>query len=87
MSFLIICVLIVVLRNSMQGFGDYVTPIVSSFIELVGKLVFTFVFVKIFDYWGIIWTEPVIWFFMVIPLIVMTLRNPIFRNKEKQGIS
>lgn len=87
MSFLIICVLIVVLRNSMQGFGDYVTPIVSSFIELVGKLIFTFVFVKIFDYWGIIWAEPVIWFLMVIPLIVMTLRNPIFRNKEKQGIS
>lgn len=82
MSFLIICVLIVVLRNSMQGFGDYVTPIFSSFIELAGKLVFTFVFVKMFDYWGIIWAEPVIWFLMVIPLIVMTLRNPIFRMRE-----
>lgn len=82
MSFLIVCVLIVVLRNSMQGFGDCVTPIVSSFIELVGKLIFTFVFVKIFGYWGIIWTEPVIWFLMVIPLIIMTLRNPIFCNKR-----
>lgn len=82
MSFLIICVLIVVLRNSMQGFGDYVTPIVSSFIELVGKLVFTFVFVKKFAYWGIIWAEPVIWFLMVIPLIVMTLRNPVIREKK-----
>lgn len=82
MSFLIVCVLIVVLRNSMQGFGDCVTPIISSFIELVGKLIFTFVFVKIFGYWGIIWTEPVIWFVMVIPLIVMTLRNPIFYNKR-----
>ena len=80
MSFLMVCVLIVVLRNSMQGFGDYVTPIFSSFIELVGKLVFTFVFVRMFDYWGIIWAEPVIWFLMVIPLIVMTLRNPIFRK-------
>ena len=83
MSFLIVCILIVVLRNSMQGFGDCVTPIVSSFIELVGKLVFTFVFVKIFGYWGIIWTEPIIWFFMVIPLIIMTLRNPIFLNKGR----
>lgn len=83
MSFLIVCILIVVLRNSMQGFGDCVTPIVSSFIELVGKLVFTFVFVKIFGYWGIIWTEPVIWFFMVIPLIIMTLRNPIFLKKRR----
>lgn len=82
MSFLIICMLIVVLRNSMQGFGDYVTPIVSSFIELAGKLVFTFAFVKAFGYWAIIWTEPVVWFLMVIPLIIMTLKNPVIRGKE-----
>lgn len=81
MSFLLICVFIVVLRNSMQGFGDYRTPVFSSFIELLGKLVFTFVFVRIYGYWGIIWTEPVIWFFMVIPLIVMTLRNPVMKNR------
>ena len=55
----------VILRR--QHIGDYRTPIVSSFIELVGKLVFTFVFVGMFGYWGIIWTEPVIWFVMVIP--------------------
>lgn len=82
MSFLVVCVLIVVLRNSMQGFGDYKTPIFSSFIELIGKLVFTFIFVRIFGYWGIIWTEPVIWFLMVIPLIVMTLRNPVVRSDD-----
>ena len=82
MSFQFVCVLIVVLRNSMQGFGDYVTPIVSSFIELVGKIIFTAVFVKIFAYWGVIWTEPVIWFLMVIPLIVMTFRNPVIREKN-----
>lgn len=81
MSFLVITLFIVVLRNSMQGFGDYKTPIFSSSIELVGKLVFTFVFVRLFGYWGIIWTEPVIWFLMVIPLIVMTLRNPILKRK------
>jgi Na+-driven multidrug efflux pump len=75
MSFLIVCLVIVVLRNSMQGFGDYITPIFSSFIELVGKLVFTFVFVRLFGYWGIIWTEPVIWILMVIPLIVMTIKK------------
>ena len=37
MSFIILCVGIVVLRNSMQGFGDYKTPVFSSFIELMGK--------------------------------------------------
>lgn len=84
MSFLVVCLFIVILRNSMQGFGDYRTPIFSSFIELVGKLVFTFVFVRLFGYWGIIWTEPVIWFLMVIPLIVMTLKNPILGFGEKR---
>lgn len=83
MSFLIVTVFIVVLRNSMQGFGDYITPIVSSFIELVGKLVFTFVFVSRFGYWAIIWTEPIIWIIMVIPLIIMTLKNPYVRGKVK----
>lgn len=80
MSFLIVTMFIVILRNCMQGFGDYKTPILSSFIELVGKLVFTFVFVRMFGYWGIIWTEPVIWFLMVIPLAVMTLRNPVMKR-------
>jgi Na+-driven multidrug efflux pump len=75
MSFLYVCLFIIILRNSMQGYGDYRTPIFSSTIELVGKLVFTFVFVRLFGYWGIIWTEPVIWILMVIPLIVMTIKK------------
>ena len=82
MSFLLVCLFIVILRNCMQGFGDYRTPILSSFIELVGKLVFTFVFVRLFGYWGIIWTEPVIWFLMVIPLVVMTLKSPVVRMQQ-----
>lgn len=82
MSFLIVTMFIVILRNCMQGFGDYKTPILSSFIELVGKLVFTFVFVRMFGYWGIIWTEPVVWFLMVIPLAVMTLRNPVIKDRS-----
>lgn len=79
MSFLIVCVVIVVLRNSMQGFGDCITPVFSSFIELAGKVVFTFTFVKFFGYWGIIWTEPVIWILMVIPLIVKTVKSPVIK--------
>lgn len=83
MSFLPVCVLIVILRNSMQGFGDYRTPVFSSFIELAGKLVFTFSFVRFFGYWGIIWTEPVIWILMVIPLIIKTLANPVIHSKDR----
>ncbi|MGN0141726.1 MAG: MATE family efflux transporter [Roseburia sp.] len=82
MSFLMVCVLIVVLRNTMQGIGDYVTPVVSSFIELAGKLLFTFFVVRRFAYWGVIWTEPLIWIAMVIPLIVMIIRNPVMKKSE-----
>lgn len=76
MTFQVVCVVIVILRNTMQGIGDYITPIVSSFIELLGKIVFTFIFVRIFGYWGVIWTEPASWILMVIPLVVMIWRNP-----------
>ena len=82
MSFIILCVGIVVLRNSMQGFGDYKTPVFSSFIELMGKVVFTFTFVRFFGYWGIIWTEPVIWVLMLIPLIIQTWRNPVVHSQD-----
>lgn len=82
MLFMHVCVLIVILRNSMQGFGDAKTPIVSSTIELIGKIIFAGVLVKFFGYWAVIWTEPVIWIVMVIPLIVMTIKNPVIREKE-----
>lgn len=85
MSFIVVCAFIVILRNSMQGFGDHMTPVVSSFIELLAKLVFAFIFVRIFAYWGIIWAEPIAWILMVIPLILKTFRNrEIFPQKMEQ---
>ena len=70
MSFIVICGVIVILRNSMQGFGDRVIPVFSSCIELAGKIIFAFVFAPMFAYWGVIWAEPMVWIAMVIPLIV-----------------
>ena len=70
MSFIVIFGVIVILRNSMQGFGDRVIPVFSSCIELAGKIMFAFVFAPMFAYWGIIWAEPMVWIAMVIPLIV-----------------
>ena len=70
MSFIVICGVIVILRNSMQGFGDRVIPVFSSCIELAGKIIFAFVFAPMIAYWGIIWAEPMVWIAMVIPLIV-----------------
>ena len=61
-----------ILRNSLQGMGDHVTPICSSMIELAGKIIAAFLLADIFKYWGIIVAEPVVWVLMVIPLIVKT---------------
>ena len=83
MSFQVVCVFIVILRNSLQGIGDQRTPVFSSFIELAGKVVFTLVFVRRSGYWAVIWTEPVIWICMVIPLIVTAAGNPVLFGKQK----
>lgn len=72
--------IIVVLRNTMQGIGDHTTPIISSSIECIGKIVLVNVLVEPFAYWGIIVSEPITWCLMVIPLIVQYLRNPILKN-------
>ncbi len=75
MSFIVVCGVIVILRNSMQGFGDRVIPVFSSCIELAGKIIFAFVFAPMFAYWWIIWAEPVVWIAMVIPLIVKVVHT------------
>ncbi len=61
--------LICILRNSIQGLGDTKTPLVSSFIELTGKVGFTFLIVPLIGYMGVIISEPIIWAVMVIPLL------------------
>ena len=75
MSFIMICGVIGVLRNAMQGFGDRVITVLSSFIELAGKILFALVLAPKFGYWGIIWAEPVVWIAMVIPMIVKVVRT------------
>lgn len=74
--------IIVVLRNTMQGIGDHITPIVSSSIECIGKIILVKLLVAPFGYWGIIVAEPITWCFMVIPLIVQYLRNPLLKTKK-----
>lgn len=62
--------LIFVLRNSLQGIGDRVTPLISSGIEMVGKIVFTYTLVPALGYTGVILVEPIVWIIMIIPLIL-----------------
>ena len=75
--------IIVVLRNTMQGIGDHVTPIISSSIECIGKIILVNLLVTPFGYWGIIVAEPITWCLMVIPLIVQYVRNPMLKIKKE----
>lgn len=79
-SFYFLPAIICILRNSMQGFGDSKTPLVSSFIELVGKVLIAYLLVPNLEYMGVVLSEPIVWALMVIPLIISMLRNPIIRK-------
>lgn len=79
--FYIIPAFITMLRNMLQGLGDHITPVVSSSLELLGKVLFAKILTPIFGYWGIIWAEPFVWGIMVIPLAVQTLRHPVLKKE------
>ena len=82
--FYAITVAISIIRNSLQGIGDHVTPIVSSAIELGGKLAIVLFLTPRLGYFGVILAEPIVWALMVIPLIVMLLKNPVMQRNAPQ---
>ena len=62
--FFIILSILLNLRNAIQGFGYKITPLISSVIEFLGKIVFTIFLVPIFKYLGVCLCEPIIWCLM-----------------------
>lgn len=68
---------ITVFRNALQGMGDCITPVVSSFIELAGKVAIVLFLAPGLGYWGIILAEPIVWVLMVIPLMVRLFTHPL----------
>ncbi|MBD5498950.1 MAG: MATE family efflux transporter [Lachnospiraceae bacterium] len=81
-AFYFVPAVICLFRNSMQGFGDNKTPVFSSTLELVGKVVIAFLLAPAIGYMGIIVSEPIVWIIMVIPLIVNMVRSPILRKPD-----
>lgn len=70
-----------VFRNSLQGIGVHHTPIISSAIELIGKVAVVMFLAPRIGYMGIILSEPIVWVVMVIPLIVKLLNHPAMKVK------
>lgn len=64
-----------VMRNSLQGLGSKVLPLVSSIIELAGKMLFTWLIIPFLGKWGIIMCEPLIWCAMAAQLVFVYVRK------------
>ncbi|MDO4615876.1 MAG: MATE family efflux transporter [Lachnospiraceae bacterium] len=58
-----------ILRNSLQGLGVHIVPVISSALELVGKVAIALFLTPVLGYWAIIWSEPIVWVVMLIPLL------------------
>ena len=83
--FYYVTAVICIVRNAMQGLGEQITPLVSSSLEMVGKIVIAFTLVPLLGYTGVIVAEPIVWFIMVIPLLVKIYNMPVLR-KQGHGI-
>ncbi len=68
------------LRNSLQGLGQKLIPLVSSVIELIGKILFVILLIPSLEYFGVIICEPVIWCFMCIQLAYSFYKNPYIKQ-------
>lgn len=68
------------MRCSLQGIGYKILPLISSVIELLGKIVFTFLLIPTLKYTGVIICEPVVWCLMAIQLVISFYRNKYIRE-------
>ena len=67
-------------RRALQAIGQKILPVFSGVIELIGKILFTAVFIPKMQYTAVIICEPVIWCFMVVELLVVFWRDPFIRE-------
>lgn len=72
------------IRSALQGIGEKLLPIISSVIELVGKIVFAWVFIPRFQYMAVIFCEPLIWCAMAAQLMFCYYRNPYIRGVKAE---
>lgn len=71
-------------RFALQGLGTKIIPLISSIIECVGKILFTFFLIPPFGYTAVIWCEPIIWCAMTIQLLYSFEKNEYIRGVKKE---
>ncbi len=67
-------------RYALQSLGMKILPLISSVIELVGKILFVLIFIPIGGYLAVIFCEPVIWCVMCAQLVFSYVSNPYIRE-------
>lgn len=73
--------ILLTMRNSLQGIGKKIVPLISSVIELVGKIVFVVFLIPYLGYFGVIICEPIIWCLMCAQLVFTFYTDSYIRGK------
>ncbi len=73
---------LIITRNALQGLGSKILPLISSVMELLGKILFTVFIIPKLGTWGIILCEPLIWLAMYAHLFYAYKTHPVIREKR-----
>lgn len=79
-----VLILLIVLRNALQGMGRRIVPIIVSATELIGKVVAIRLLVPMLGYLGVCITEPIIWTFdgIFVLIVYLILRKKYFSHSN-----
>ena len=72
------------LRNALQGIGQKLLPVLSSVTECIGKILFVVVLIPRYQYYAVIFCEPVLWCVMMLQLLYSFYRNSYIRTAGKK---
>ena len=75
--------LLLIYRNCLQGLGQKLLPLVSSFIELIGKIAFVAWIIPWSGYLGVIFCEPLLWLVMTAQLYFSLSKHPWIKEGKK----
>ena len=75
--------LLLIYRNSLQGLGQKLLPLISSFIEFIGKIVFVAWIIPWAGYTGVILCEPLLWLVMTTQLYISLSQHPWIKEGKK----
>lgn len=74
--FFVVLGTVLAMRFALQGLGQKLRPVISSVIELIGKILFAAILIPRFQYMAVVFCEPVIWCFMAVELVYSFYTNP-----------